>query len=75
MGAALDHGLGADAGTLSGIGDAFLAIRDVGKQFAKFVALERVSLNIASGEFVSIFETIKKRFTSVPVESVKAKYF
>jgi hypothetical protein len=33
MGAALDHGLGADAGEFSGIGDAFLAIRDVGKQF------------------------------------------
>ncbi|MEY4845022.1 MAG: hypothetical protein RL312_1303, partial [Pseudomonadota bacterium] len=53
MGAALDHGLGADAGEFAGIGDAFLAIRDVGKQFGKFVALERVSLNIASGEFVS----------------------
>jgi len=53
MGAALDHGLGADAVEFPGIGDAFLAIRDVGKQFGRFVALERVSLNIASGEFVS----------------------
>ena len=53
MGAALDHGLGADAGGFSGIGDPFLVIRDVGKQFGNFVALERVSLNIPSGELVS----------------------
>ncbi|MFM7611460.1 MAG: ABC transporter ATP-binding protein, partial [Alphaproteobacteria bacterium] len=53
MGAALDHGLGADAGEFSGISDAFLVIKDVGKQFGNFVALERVSLNIPSGELVS----------------------
>ena len=53
MGAALDHGLGADAGEFSGISDPFLVIRDVGKQFGNFVALERVSLNIPSGELVS----------------------
>ena len=53
MGAALDDGLGADAGESSGIGDPFLIIRDVGKQFGNFVALERVSLNIPSGELVS----------------------
>jgi len=53
MGAALDHGLGADAGEYSGIGDPFLVIRDIGKQFGNFVALERVSLNIPSGELVS----------------------
>jgi len=53
MGAALDDGLGADAGQNAGIGDPFLIIRDVGKQFGNFVALERVSLNVLSGEFVS----------------------
>ena len=53
MVAALDNGLGTDAGNTTGIGDPFLKIRDVGKQFGSFVALERVSLNVLTGEFVS----------------------
>lgn len=53
MGSALDDGLGADAGQFSGIGEPFLVIRDVGKQFGNFVALKRVSLNIQTGELVS----------------------
>ncbi|MFN7305399.1 MAG: ATP-binding cassette domain-containing protein, partial [Acetobacteraceae bacterium] len=53
MGAALDDGLGTDAGEASGIGHPFLTITDVGKQFGNFVALERVSLKVFQGEFVS----------------------
>ncbi|MCA3360508.1 MAG: ATP-binding cassette domain-containing protein, partial [Roseomonas sp.] len=53
MGAALDDGLGTDAGEASGIGHPFLIITDVGKQFGNFVALERVSLKVFPGEFVS----------------------
>ena len=53
MGAALDDGLGTDAGESSGIGHPFLIITDVGKQFGNFVALERVSLKVFPGEFVS----------------------
>ena len=49
MGAALDDGLGTDAGESSGIGHPFLIITDVGKQFGNFVALERVSLKVFPG--------------------------
>jgi iron(III) transport system ATP-binding protein len=53
MGVALDAGVNAGVGADPGTGQGYLAIRDVGKQFGSFVALDRVSLDISSGEFVS----------------------
>jgi iron(III) transport system ATP-binding protein len=53
MGVALDAGVNAGVGADPGTGQGYLAIRDVGKQFGSFVALDRVSLDITSGEFVS----------------------
>ena len=53
MGVALDAGVNAGVGAVPGTGQGYLAIRDVGKQFGSFVALDRVSLDISSGEFVS----------------------
>ena len=53
MGVALDAGVNAGVGGDPGTGQGYLAIRDVGKQFGSFVALDRVSLDISSGEFVS----------------------
>jgi iron(III) transport system ATP-binding protein len=53
MGVALDAGVNAGVGADPGTGQGYLAIRDVGKQFGSFVALDRVSLDISSGELVS----------------------
>jgi iron(III) transport system ATP-binding protein len=53
MSAALDLDLPAGKGRPVATGEPFLTVRDVGKQFGTFVALERVSLEVASGEFVS----------------------
>jgi len=53
MGVALDAGVNAGVGADPGTVQGYLAIRDVGKQFGSFVALDRVSLDISSGEFVS----------------------
>ena len=53
MSAALDLQLRAGKGRPVATGEPFLTVHDVGKQFGTFVALERVSLTVASGEFVS----------------------
>jgi iron(III) transport system ATP-binding protein len=53
MSAALDLNLPAGHGRPVATGEPFLTVRDVGKQFGTFVALDRVSLTVASGEFVS----------------------